>query len=218
MQGKAAKGGRVVEDAVAGTPKLRCTVVADPIGRHVIKPLVPGRRGHAIHVTPGVKLPVMRPQGRQSAAHAHMAPATLEAHRRFTMPERLLPAAFALARIQLQPVAEAKRGLEPAAQVFLTRERNVAALNRAQLGRAAKVAVHAKVQKAADLHFGVLRQRTAQRRSQQTQGGQTGRRIHEKFLWGIACFFRQGCALQTSHLHQGTPQRRWCHQAAANVF
>ena len=127
----------------------------------------------------GVKLPVMCPERRQRAAQPHMAPVTLEADGGLAMPERLLTKAFIQARIQIQTMTEAKRGLEPAAQVFHARKRDVAALNRAQLGRTLKVAVNAQIQKTADLYFGILRPDGRKRHGAQQQRGKARGESHE---------------------------------------
>ena len=107
-----------------------------------------------------------------------MTPVAAQADSGFTVPEGFLPKAFVQTGVQIQSMAEAKRGLESAPQILDTRKCDVAALNRAQLRRALEVAVNAQIKQTADLDRGRLAPGRTQRKHAQ-RCGQTSRKTYQ---------------------------------------
>nr|WP_281179859.1 hypothetical protein [Variovorax soli] len=87
-----------------------------------------------------------------------------------------------LARVGLEAHVQRKGGRQPAAQVLLAGECEVAALDGAQLPRLVRVAVQADVDQAADLQAGLShRARCAGAEKERDQGGAQVHRFSPRF-------------------------------------
>ena len=87
------------------------------------------------------------------------------------MPERLAALILQAPGVDIETRAQAECGLETAAQVFPARNREIAALDRAGLGRAIKAAIDAAVDQTANADAGRLgRRRQHGRQKSETCG------------------------------------------------
>ncbi len=150
VQRETAELGRVVEHAVGHAAVLGRAVVAGAVGRRQVVGHVPGRRGDAVEVGPGIELPLLAPHGAERTAQAQMAPAALQAHGGLVMPEGLPRIVLGQARVQIEARAQPEGGLQAAAQVLDAGNGQVAALNRPQLAGLVEIPEHARVQIATD--------------------------------------------------------------------
>ena len=71
------------------------------------------------------------------------------------MPERLAALVFHAPGVNIKARAQAKRGLEAAAQIFPAGNGQIAALNRASLSRTVKAAINAAINQAVDADMGL---------------------------------------------------------------
>jgi hypothetical protein len=100
-----------------------------------------------------------------------VAKAALQAHRGLVVPERLAALILQTPGIDIETCAQTERGLEAAAQVFPAGNRQIAALNRAGLGRAIKAAIDAAIDQTANADAGRLgRRRQHGRQKSETCG------------------------------------------------
>jgi hypothetical protein len=95
-----------------------------------------------------------------------VAKAALQAHRGLVVPERLAALILQAPGIDIETCAQTEGGLEAAAQVLPAGNRQIAALNRAGLGRAIKAAIDAAVDQTANADAGRPPQAARQTKSE----------------------------------------------------